>query len=163
MKDKCLPMALRLFAAVVVLSCPSSCDAERSISVLNRIVTDMRGRMTWGNIRMHLIGAEDLKAEGYPFDEVARAWQGVKKRRRIKRKERQAPEEKGGKKRKGRANILLGEGEDDLSDLSDFGSDSGSSVSSLSSIDDSEGSSSSDGSGSGSGSGSDSASGSGSD
>ena len=73
-KDKCLPMALRLFAAVVVLSCPSSCDAQRSISVLNRIVTDMRGSMSWGNIRMHLIGAEDLKAEGYPFDEVARAW-----------------------------------------------------------------------------------------
>ena len=93
--------------------------------------------------------------------------QGPEIQRRIKRKERQALEEKGGKKRKGRAKILLGEGEDDLSDLSDFGSDSGSSVSSLSSIDDSEGSSSSDGSGSGSGSGSDSgsdsASGSGSD
>jgi len=126
----------------VVLSCPSSCDAERSISILNRIVTDMRGRMTWGNIRMHLIGAEDLKAEGYPFDEVATAWQAVKKRRRIKRKECKPREEKGGKRTKGRAKVLLGEGEDDLSDFSDFDSDSGSSVSSFSSIDDSDSSNS---------------------
>mmetsp|Transcript_13822 Transcript_13822/g.24679 ORF Transcript_13822/g.24679 Transcript_13822/m.24679 type:complete len:125 (-) Transcript_13822:240-614(-) len=123
----------------------------------------MRGRMMWGTIRMHLIGAEDVKAEGYPFDEVATAWQAVKKRRRIKRKECKPREEKGGKRTKGRAKVLLGEGEDDLSDLSDFGFDSGSSVSSFSSIDDSKGSSSGSNSSSSSGdNGSDSDNGSGS-
>ena len=76
--------------------------------------------MSWGNIRMHLIGAEDVKAEGYFFDEVATARQVVKKRRRIKCKERKSRAEKAGKKRKGRAKVLLGEGEDDLSDLSDL-------------------------------------------
>ena len=39
-----------------------------------------------------------MKTEGCPFDEVARVWQGVKKRRRIKRTERQALEEKGVKR-----------------------------------------------------------------
>ena len=34
--DRSLPRPLRLFAIVVVLSCRSSCDAERAISVLNR-------------------------------------------------------------------------------------------------------------------------------
>ena len=108
--------------------------AERAISVLNRIVTDVRSSMSWGNIRMHLIGAEDVKAEGYLYFKVARAWQGMEKRRRTKRKERKASEEKDERKRKGRAKILLDEGEDVLSGVTNFGSDSGSPVSSLSSI-----------------------------
>ena len=72
---------------------------------MNRIVTDVRSSMSWGTIKMHLIGAEDLKAEGYPYNEVARAWQGIKKKPCTKRKERKAPEEKDVGKRKGRANI----------------------------------------------------------
>ena len=91
------------------------------------------------------------------MNEVARAWQAIKKMRRTKRKERKAPEEKDGRKRKGRAKILVGAGKAALSDLSGFGSDSGNAISSLSSIADSD--SSSGGSrGSGSGSGRDSGS-----
>ena len=56
----------------------------------------------------------------------------MKKRRHTKRKERKATKEKDGRKRKGRANILLDEGGDDP--LSDVGSDSESSVSLLNSI-----------------------------
>ena len=82
---------------------------------------------------MHSIGAEDVKAEGYPYDGVARAWQGMKKRRRSQCRERKAPEDKDGRKRKGTANTLLGEGDARL-DVSEFGSDSGSSVSSFESI-----------------------------
>ena len=67
--DKSLPLPLRLFAVVVVLSCPSSCDAERAIGGLTRTVTDLWGRMSWGSIRMHLIGAEDVKAEGCPYND----------------------------------------------------------------------------------------------
>ena len=69
MSDKSLLLPLQLFAVVVVLSCPSSCDAERAISVLNRTVTDLWGRMSWGSIRMHLIGAEAAKAEGCPYND----------------------------------------------------------------------------------------------
>ena len=98
--------------------------------------------------------SEDVKAEGYPYDEVARVWQGMKQRQRTNRRERKASEEKYGRKRKGRAKILLGESEDALSDLSDFGSDSGSAMSSLSSIADSDsGSGGSGGSGCDSGGG----------
>ena len=50
----------RGFAAVAVLSCPSSCDAECAIELLNRIVTDVRSPMSRKNLRMHLMGAEDL-------------------------------------------------------------------------------------------------------
>ena len=64
---------------------------------------------------MHLLGAEGVKAAGYPYDETARAWQGMKKRRHAKRKERKASEEQDERKREGRANNLLGAGEDDLS------------------------------------------------
>ena len=81
----------------------------------------------------------------------------MKKRRRTKREEHKAPKEKDRRKRKGRANILLGEGDDALSDLPNFGSNSGSSVPSLNSVANTD--SSSDGSrGRGSGSGSDSGS-----
>ena len=64
MSDMSLPLPLRIFAVVVVLSCPSACDAERAIGVLNRIIADVRSSMSQGNIRMHLIGAEDMKAGG---------------------------------------------------------------------------------------------------
>ena len=70
-RDKSVPQPLRLFAVVLVHSCPSSRDAERAISVLNCIVTALRNRMSWGNIIMHLIGAEDLNPVVYPYDEVA--------------------------------------------------------------------------------------------
>ena len=76
---KSLPLPLQPFAVVVVLPCPSSCDAEGAISVLSRIVPIVRGSMSWGNIRMHLIAAEDVKAGGYPYDEFARAWQHMKR------------------------------------------------------------------------------------
>ena len=115
--------------------------------------------MSWGNIRMHLIGAEDLQAEGYPCDEVARAWQGTKKWRRTERTEREPHQKKHGRNK--RAKILLGQGEGELPDFIDFGSDSGSLVSSLNSIADSD--SSSGGSGSGSGTSGSSRSDSGSD
>ena len=67
-----------------------------------------------------------MMAEGHPYDEVARAWQGMKTRRHTKHTERKAPEENDGKKRRGSGKVLLGEGEADRSDLSDFGRDSGS-------------------------------------
>ena len=44
--DNSLPLPLCLFAVVMVLSCPSSCDAERAISVLNRIANSLRNRMS---------------------------------------------------------------------------------------------------------------------
>ena len=43
--DNSLPLPLCLFAVVMVLSCPSSCDAERAISVLNQIANSLRNRM----------------------------------------------------------------------------------------------------------------------
>ena len=70
---------------------------------------------------MHSTGAGNVKAQGYPYDEVARAWQGVKERRRSRHKERKPHKEKDERKRKGRPKILHGEGNDDLSDLSDLG------------------------------------------
>ena len=81
MSDKSLPRPLRLFAVVIVHSCPSSRDAECAISVLNRMVSALMNRMSWGNIRMHLIGAEDLNLVGYPYDEVGSTW-GANRRAR---------------------------------------------------------------------------------
>ena len=65
--DKSLPLALRYFAAVHLLACPSSCDAERAISTLNRIVTAPRSNMTPEAICMHLIRADDLCDADYPY------------------------------------------------------------------------------------------------
>ena len=50
------PLCLRLFAAAIVLACPSSADAERAISALNSIATACRSLMSWDSIWMHLIG-----------------------------------------------------------------------------------------------------------
>ena len=58
-----LPLALRHYAVAILLSYPSSCDAERAISMLNRVVTALRDSMSWSNIRMHLIGAEDINPD----------------------------------------------------------------------------------------------------
>ena len=62
---------LQHYAAVVLLACCSSCDVERSIGLLNRIVTALRNRMSWKCIRMHLVGAEDLNDVDYPYAQVA--------------------------------------------------------------------------------------------
>ena len=61
-----LPDPLQHYDAAVLLAYCTSCDAERSISLLNRIVTALRNRMSWKSIRMHLIGAEDLNDVDYP-------------------------------------------------------------------------------------------------
>ena len=69
-----LPMPLRSCGAVVLLASPSSCDAEWAISTLNRIVTALRNRMSWPMVRLHLIGAEDVDPDGYPYELVAQSW-----------------------------------------------------------------------------------------
>ena len=101
------------------------------------MVTALRNCMSWGNIRMHLIGAEDLKAEGYPYDWVANAW-AAKGRRRTKHKKR-APHKRKSQKLK-RARVLNDVGEDELGEFSDpasdFGSGSGPSSSSLDTVSD---------------------------
>ena len=152
---KSLPLPLRLCAVVIVLSCPSSCDAERAISVLNRIVTALRNRVSWGNITIHLIEAEDLNRVGYPYDELASTWGARRRQRTTPKAKHKASLRKHGRQK--RAMILLCQGENALSHVSDFGDISVSSVSSLSSISDS-GNSSSGGTsvGGDSGSGSDS-------
>ena len=122
---KSLPLPLRPFAVVIVLFCPSSCDAERAISVLDRTVIALRARMSWGNMIMHLIGAEDLNPVGYPYDEVA-STMGARMRQHTKPKAKR----KASVRNHGRARVLL-------SDVSDFGVSSVSSASSLSSISDS--------------------------
>ena len=68
----------------------SNCDAERAIAVSNRIVTDVLCGMSQGDARLHLIGAEDVQAGGYPCDE---------------HKERKPLQEKDGRTRKGRTKI----------------------------------------------------------
>ena len=55
-----LPDPLQHYAAAALLACCSSYDAERSISLLNHIVTALRDRMSWKSIRIHLIGAATL-------------------------------------------------------------------------------------------------------
>ena len=80
--DKSVPIALRYFSAAQLLACPSSCDAERAISTLNRIVSALRNKMSWESICMHLIGAEDLCDNDYPYDAVAATWGAVRRRRR---------------------------------------------------------------------------------
>ena len=53
--------SLPLFAIVVLLPSSPSCDAEHAIRALNHTVTDLRGRMPFRNVILHLIGAEDPK------------------------------------------------------------------------------------------------------
>mmetsp|Transcript_102885 Transcript_102885/g.177534 ORF Transcript_102885/g.177534 Transcript_102885/m.177534 type:complete len:95 (-) Transcript_102885:78-362(-) len=68
----------------MLLASPSSCDAERVISTLNRIVTSLRNRLSRESIRMHLIGAEDICEQDYPYDYVATTWAQQKRRRRCR-------------------------------------------------------------------------------
>ena len=77
-----VPMPLRLYGAVVLLASPSSCDAERAISTLNRVMTALRNRMSWPMVRLHLIGAEDVDPDGYPYELVAQSWGTTAHRRR---------------------------------------------------------------------------------
>ena len=80
--DTAMATPLRHCAGAVLLACPSSCDAERAISTLNHIVTALHNRLSWPMIRMHLIGAEDIVEEGYPYDMVAELWGATPRRRR---------------------------------------------------------------------------------
>ena len=73
--NKKFQLSLRLFGAVIVLSCPSSADAQRAISALNSIATALRHLMSWDSIRMHLIGEQDTPAaDEYPVACAASAW-----------------------------------------------------------------------------------------
>ena len=141
--NQAMPGPLQHYAAAILLACCSSCDAERSISLPNRIVTALRNRMSWKNIRLHLIGAEDINDVEYPYAQVASAWAAAAPRRYTKHKARKTPERKGSTSSSKRAKVL-GEGGTDalakLDDDSDFGSDC-TSTSSFSSISISSGSS----------------------
>ena len=119
-----LPNPVQHYVAVVLLACCSSCDAERSISLLNPIVTALRNRMSWKSIRMHLIGAEDLNDVNYPYAEVTSAW-GATPRRYTKHKDR---------KREKRAKVLFDGGSDALAKLDDDSSDFASDCSSADSL-----------------------------
>ena len=44
------------------------------INTLNEKVTALRNSMAWSNIRMHLIGAEDIDLNSFDFDLIARLW-----------------------------------------------------------------------------------------
>ena len=115
-----LPMSLRLYGAV---ASPSSYDAERAISTLNRIMTALRNRMSWPMVRLHLIGAEDVDADGYPYELVARSWGSTAQRRRrssqIVRKPRK---DKGKGQARERLVPETAEYVDNLEQLSDSGS-----------------------------------------
>ena len=73
--NKKFHLFLQLFGAVIVLSCPSSADADRAISALNSIATALRHLMSWDSIHMHLIGKQDTPAaDEYPVACAASAW-----------------------------------------------------------------------------------------
>ena len=118
-----LPMSLRLYGAVVLLASPSSCDAERAISTLNRIVTPLRNRMSWPMIRLHLIGAEDVDPDGYPYELVAQSWGTTAHRRRRSSQNVRKPRKDKGKERT-RERVLPETAEyvDNLGQVSDSGS-----------------------------------------
>ena len=125
-----LPMPLRLYGAVVLLASPSSCDAERAISTLNRIVTPLRNRMSWPMVRLHLIGAEDVNPDGYPYELVAQSWGTTAHRRRRSSQNVRKPRKDKGKGRT-RERVLpetaeyvdnMGQVSDSGSSLSSFGS-----------------------------------------
>ena len=85
---------------------PLQCDAERASSVLNRIVPIFGDCISWGNIGVRLIGAEDLNAEGSPCNEVART-RGGRRRQCSKSKANRKP----ALRKRGRQAILhCGEG-----------------------------------------------------
>ena len=113
---------LQHYAAAIVLACCSSCDAQRSISLLNCIVTAQRKRMSWKSIRMHLIGAEDLNDVDYLYAQVAYAW-ATTPRRYKKHKARKTSQRKPGTCRDNRAKVLFDGGSDALAELDDDSSD----------------------------------------
>ena len=141
--DPTVPDTLRHYAACILLACPSSCDAERAISTLNRIVTALRNRMSWGSVRMHLIGAEDVDPDGYPYELVATSWGAQKiRRRKASQNMRKTRSDKGkeGRKKKLKGHVLgpgpFVDGVADFlcdSDASDANTESSSSDSSTSS------------------------------
>ena len=103
--NKKFQLSLRLFGAVIVLSCPSSADAECAISALNSIATALRHLMSWDSIRMHLIGKQDTPAaDEYPVACAASAWAPAVTgdRRRFRGSKRKVRSDKG-KKRNVRA------------------------------------------------------------
>ena len=124
--NQAMPGPLQHYAAAVLLACCSSCDAEWSINLLNRIVTALRNRMSWKNMRLHLIGAEDINDVEYTFAQVASAWAAAAPRRYTKHKARKTPERKGSTSSSKRAKVLGKGGTDALAELdddSDIGSD----------------------------------------
>ena len=81
-------------------------------------------------IRLHLIGAEDVDPDGYPYELVAQSWGGTAHRRRRSSQNVRKPQKDKGKGR-AREHILpetveyvdnLGEVSDSCSSLSSFGS-----------------------------------------
>ena len=125
-------MPLRLYWVVVLLASPSSCDAERAISTLNRIVTALRNQMSWPMVRLHLIGDEDIDPGGYPYELVAQSRGGTAHRRRRSSQNVGRPRKDKGKGR-AREHLLpesveyvdnLGEVSDSCSSLSSFRSSS---------------------------------------
>ena len=103
--NKKFQLSLRLFGAVIVLSCPSNADAERAISALNSIATALRHLMSRDSIRMHLIGKQDTPAaDEYPVACASSAWAAAvtRDRRRFRGSKRKVRSDKG-KKRKVRA------------------------------------------------------------
>ena len=100
--NKQFAMCLRLYAAIIVLACPSSADAERAISALNSIAIALRSSMSWDSIRIHLIGKQDtLDPQDFLVASVASAWAAAKSgdRRRFQTRKHKTPSDKG-KKRK---------------------------------------------------------------
>ena len=125
-----VPMPLRLYGAVVLLASPSSYDAERAISTLNRIVTALRNRMSWPMVRLHLIGAEDVDPDGHPYELVAQSRGSTAHRRRRSSQNVRKPRKDKGKGR-AREHVLpesaeyvdnLGQVSDSGNSLSSFGS-----------------------------------------
>ena len=55
--------------------------------MLNKIVTALRNRMTWSNIKVHLIEADDIDPNSFDFELVARLWAATP-RRGVQHKER---------------------------------------------------------------------------
>ena len=82
---------------------------------------------------MHLIAAEDLNDDNYPYAEVASAW-GATPRRYTKHKDRKTAQRKPGTGREKRAKVLFDGGSDALAELDDDSSDFASDCSSANSL-----------------------------
>lgn len=83
--DAAMPSPLRHYAGCILLACSSSSDAERSISVLNSIVTTLRNRLTWQSVKERLVAKEDAPAlSEFPVDAIVKVWRRKQRRRRIR-------------------------------------------------------------------------------